>query len=849
MDTRDQPYYDPGQECLDKRDLLSICSSLVATDDGSLDRRAGSGFNADVTVRLAHSSVRDFLASPSILSTARYRFSVTEGAANAYLARACMAYIKHLEITMCTTNLGQFSLVEYAATCWVPHAKFSEATLETPTSQDLVWSMFDPQRIHYRNWIQFNNFEQPWRTRDLSSNQPIIPPLYTAAFLGFDTVCKALVRNAVDVNASGGLLGNALAAAAFKGNAEVVQTLLHAGARPNVQLGYSKPPLAAAVSQGHKSVVELLLKNGADPQYRGRVSDRRGDPLYIVAKEGNLECCKLLLDHGAEDRWSPKSEPSSALHAAVCAGHKDIVRLMLSKYHSCRNGRFESIFRTAQKAAGNLGDLDIWQELQAYGIPPRNALQYAARVGDQETFQSLFSKNSNTGPSGKDWEEQVALGSAARGGHTAIVREILSRGVDPNVDSPFYNILSEAAEAGNVEIIYMLVAAGAHVNPSNSRHNRPLTAAARHGKVDAIRALVEHGADMNADEYEAVFAATNEGRLDVIKELIKLGAELPLYHPESTRLMGAVAYGGSARIVKFFFEQGVNPKKNVEEDEDGGRFDPLINAIENGHPEIVLALLDGGMNVNRIVQSASPLSAAIRREDAFLAAQLIDRGADVNLQKSRTGTTPLLEAINLGMISMVKILLERQADPKQHGTINRNQPKFPLLLAAEEGYVDIGQLLLQHGASVNMQDDDGFSAFHGAAGHSHHEFIKMLLEEYRADPTVRLANGSMPIHTAASRGNTQSIELFLNVGVDVNATNNDGRTPLHWAAEKCRWDNVKCLLDKGAATDLKADGELALTALDLAYLGRNDRYRYSDQNQAWSEEEVEDLLDRLRVSR
>ena len=235
MDSKGQPYYDSAQECLDKRDILSICSSLVATTDGSSDCKNVSSFNADVSVRLAHSSVRNFLTSPSLLSSACYRFSVAEGAAHAYLARACMAYLRNLEVIICAANIGQFSLVEYAAKCWMPHVKCSDAAIESQTSQDLVWSMFDPEQIHYKNWIQFNNFEQPWRKPDLSGNEPQVPPLYTAAFLGFDMVCKALVRSAVDVNASGGLLGNALAAAAFKGHVEIVQILLHAGALPNTQ--------------------------------------------------------------------------------------------------------------------------------------------------------------------------------------------------------------------------------------------------------------------------------------------------------------------------------------------------------------------------------------------------------------------------------------------------------------------------------------------------------------------------------------------------------------------------------------------------------------------------------------
>lgn len=849
MDTEDQPYYDSAQECLDKRDILSVCSSLVTTTGQSLDGRSGPSFDADASVRLAHSSVRDFLTSPSILSTTCRRFSVAETAAHEYLARACMAYLRHIEVVVCAANIDNFSLVEYGATCWLRHARCSSAALESQTSRDLVWSMFDPEKIHYRNWIQFNNFDLPWRAPILSADQPMNPPLYTAAFLGFDMICQALVRSAVDVNASGGLRGNALGAAVFKGHAEVVQTLLHAGAKPNIRVGYSKRPVAAAVSQGHKKVLALLLNNGADPEPRS-VSTRQRGPLYIAAKEGDVECCKLLLDHGARDGWIRKESPGSALHVAVLGGHGNIVRLLLSKRYgnqrtSARHDKLHGPeLQGHQEAAVILGNLG---QLLAYGVDRHLALEYAARLGDQETFQNSLGNKSGAESHDTmrdEQREQRALCCAARGGHTAIVREILTRGVDPNMDSSYYGTLSAAAAAGNAQIIHMLVAAGANVNRSA---NRPLTAAAGHGNLDVMRALIEHGADINAGAYEAVFAATKEGRLDIIKELIGLGAELPLRHPESSRLMCAVAHGGSTRIVKFFFEQGVDPTKNGEEVDDEGSFDPILIAIKVGRPEIVLALLDGGMNVNRIIENETALSAAICGKDALLAAQLLDRGADVNLQKSTTGTTPLLEAINVGMISMVKLLLERQADPSQHGTVNRNQPKFPLLLAAEKGYLEIGQVLLKHGATVDQQDDEGFSALHGAAGHSQDEFIKMLIEEFYADPSVRLINGSMPIHTAAARGNSQSIDMFLNVGIDINVTNHDGRTALHWAAEKCQWDHVKLLVEKGARTDLKADGELALTALDLAYIGRDQKQRYSAprQQHAWSEEDLKDLFDRL----
>ena len=854
VDAQDRPHYDPDLRFFDMRELLNVCSSLVTTVEMSLSHLNSPSVITEVYVKLAHSSVKEFLMSESIRTGVCSRFALEEDLAHLYLAKSCMAYLIHIDIPLHVDDFASYPLVGYAAKYWIPHMTTSKTNWGSKVLRELIMILFDPEQVYYNNWTRIFRIDMPWRALEQSKHQAALPPLYSAAYLGLDFVCEHLIQKGVDVNASGGLFGTPLQAAALGGHISAVQKLLNAGASIDDQGGTFQTPLEAAASGGHEAIVRLLLERGAIPQNRKTLSDRHGDALFVAAGRGYDKICELLLNYGAEDYWMMKGRPGSALHAATLGGYKDVVHLLIlqgrkhdvphpSIIRSC-----SSSLTASQYSAAALGHVDILRELMSFGITQEEALRYAALAGDQIMVEKMLAHGANIDSPGRFSDHQRALQSAARGGHVAIVRELLSRGADPNLESNSSNALNEAAMDGNLEIIRLLVEAGANVNP---KYARPLASAARKGNLGVLRALVEYGADINANKGEALREAAYGGDFETIKELIDLGAEVPSKHSDDTSLMRAAAYGGSARNVQFLIEHGVNPHYKPMDPDGFQNSDPMFTAILHHHSEVVIALLDAGVDINTFIGFGTPLCEAIRVSEELLAMQLLSRGADVNLQKKMTEGTPLLYAIDHQMITIVKMLLERHADANRRGNIYRSQPKIPLLLAAETGNPDIVRLLIEAGARVNEQDDGGFSALHCAARNSHAKVLKILIEEYQAELGLRLHNGSLSIHSAASRGNTQSLELLLHAGLSVDATNNDGRTPLHLAAEAGRWDNVQLLLDRGARIYMKTDGELGLTPLDFVHIGRKKRSSWlhlSDQPQ-WSDKELEVLFERMGPSK
>ena len=167
-----------------------------------------------------------------------------------------------------------------------------------------------------------------------------------------------------------------------------------------------------------------------------------------------------------------------------------------------------------------------------------------------------------------------------------------------------------------------------------------------------------------------------------------------------------------------------------------------------------------------------------------------------------TAKAPVLtiyEAARRGDIAAVKQRLAAgtKADTKtKDGTT-------PLHTAARFGHKGVAELLIAKGADVNAKNDGGETPLDGADGE-----IADLLRKHGGK-----SGAEFSIHFAAGAGdyNIEAIKQHLAAGTDVNAKDNNGSTPLHYAeSEEC----VELLIAKGA--DINAKNERGETPLDTA---------------------------------
>ncbi|KAK7440415.1 hypothetical protein VKT23_017053 [Stygiomarasmius scandens] len=139
--------------------------------------------------------------------------------------------------------------------------------------------------------------------RDFDNNTP----LQRAAFWGEDAILKLLIERGADVNAEGGLYGNALQTAAYWGRLGAVKLLIAEGANINATAGEEGTALEAAASRCHLEVVKYLLEQGADVNAKGKhesaIRAAKTPPgfFFSISAETRKAVINLLRQYGATD--------------------------------------------------------------------------------------------------------------------------------------------------------------------------------------------------------------------------------------------------------------------------------------------------------------------------------------------------------------------------------------------------------------------------------------------------------------------------------------------------------------------------------------------------------------------
>jgi serine/threonine-protein phosphatase 6 regulatory ankyrin repeat subunit B len=134
---------------------------------------------------------------------------------------------------------------------------------------------------------------------------------------------------------------------------------------------------------------------------------------------------------------------------------------------------------------------------------------------------------------------------------------------------------------------------------------------------------------------------------------------------------------------------------------------------------------------------------------------------------------------------------------------------------------DVVKALIEHGANVNVADDNGWTALRIAAHFGRLTTVQALLGAPEININAQDSEGSTALYIAALNGNYDVVKELINHGANVNLANNDRWTPLISATGKGHLTTIQALLSvPGININAKNDG--GLTALYIAAL--NDNY-------------------------
>lgn len=291
--------------------------------------------------------------------------------------------------------------------------------------------------------------------------------------------------------------------------------------------------------------------------------------------------------------------------------------------------------------------------------------------------------------------------------------------------------------------------------------------------IKQIKVLLQQGLDPNM-LIDTELAVENQEEPEGIEEL----KNYSFFHESTTALMLASASLQDNGVVMQLLKAGANPNATDEV----GRTALLLNAMCNG--------------------------------STSNATTLLKKGADVNASMNNGLTSLFSACMNSRSPEFIKLLLVHGANPNT-SALNGSTP----LIEAAKEYQDLEviDLLLKHGADINAETFNGSTAFSQACAWN--DSIKVIDRLYIAGGGENrrlneLGYSRTPIMSVAIDGSPEVLQYLIEIGADVNLSDDRGNTALMLASKWNTPEIVKRLLEAGA--DLEARDNQGATALLLS---------------------------------
>lgn len=225
---------------------------------------------------------------------------------------------------------------------------------------------------------------------------------------------------------------------------------------------------------------------------------------------------------------------------------------------------------------------------------------------------------------------------------------------------------------------------------------------------------------------------------------------------------------------------------------------PLELAVSTGDKRLAAKLVKAGAAIGSAVHEA------VRGRSQEMVDFLMENGGstgDLNFQ----GETPLLVAARIGELEMTRWLLSRGA---RHSVVDA-AGVTPLYWAAQCGHADVAEALLAAGADLAVRCTEGeLSPLDAAVGFGYTDVMKVLIER-GTDVNAAGSEGHTALYWGVYADKAEAIDLLMEAGADAQAKTCAGTFAglalLHLALHWFKFDAAVALLKNGADTNVRDD--------------------------------------------
>ncbi|VTT80701.1 unnamed protein product [Fusarium fujikuroi] len=609
-------------------------------------------------------------------------------------------------------------------------------------------------------------------------------------------------------------------------------------------------PVNLAVENENKRCLALLLSHGFNPNV---VTPKGDTALRMAIQARRLDICKMLLESDADPDLTP-DKVNTPLIQAISEGDLDIVKLLIENKATIDK-------REAPPDDG-------WS---------RTPMQVAVDWNRPEIVQYLIEKGAD--PDARDSDGIPVIGSAVSGGHTNIVQWLVDAKADVNViyHENKITLLHEACP--HPEIVRILLEHGADINKGNADSRTALNFAICSNHLATVQVLLDAKTkpDINAASiYGDLRIVIPIGYIEIVEAILEAGVDVNNTNENGESLLAwAIKLNAPSGMIRKILEY--NPDLEMRDKKEntalhcitrfttletvrlvvnaGGRLDvlnsdkntPLIMAIGAEMDDVFFYMLKKEpslltQNFITSQQKVSALHEACRFGTLAMVRSLIDHDVDINSCCEGLYGTPLISAtLRSDLLScplasdIIALLLVNGANPRTTGGLFQ----YPLISACLSCPADTIKLLLNSETSPQDQDSLDRKTVHLACYNS--LTVLNLLEIPNSDFAVRDVAGRVPLHYAVMTEDVELVEVVLErserVGVGIDVKDDDGWTPLLWAARAARiWNRqlegegsasvmIAFLLKHGADPSMKGCGvDRDWTVCEVAY------YHHADLN-------------------
>lgn len=431
------------------------------------------------------------------------------------------------------------------------------------------------------------------------------------------------------------------------------------------------------------------------------------------------------------------------------------------------------------------------------------------------------------------------------------------------IAAPSLKQLITACFHGDVEGIKAAIGAGVNLNEASGVH-RALSVAAQQGHLDAVKCLLDHGADLNGtdkDGFQAIHLAASKSRLAVVDFLVSRGVDIHAPLVTGWRVIHVALRDGALDAVKHMIRNlhvDVHEKTKTETKLELVHIAAMYGLVEALH--YLIDELHVDMNT-KDAHGLLPLHLAAikgqnkaidffysRTVDLFVPTPINQRIIHLASAERHTttvihliekyhmdpnDTTADLRPIHLastnGVFDLVQYLLSCGVDPNTPGIIRRPNKDntellvelhYPLHMACSRGHLEIAKLLHEKGADISIASSIAHvQATHHAAQHGRLAVLEFLVSK-GADINAKQTNNDSPLISFLRSGRNvnlrASVEFLVGLGADINVVGDMEWTVLHYAAYSGDVELTRWLIEEKKLNPMQREAAFGREPLHLA---------------------------------